>query len=116
MTDDAVWHAWKAEGSESAFPDFVRAEVHTTVVDAKSDQALEFFKDPLCELMKHVEGVGRHWTVSLNRINADRVTKGPRKLTIFWMVFHELEAVHGIAYRTPQPEDWLAEQAAAHVQ
>jgi hypothetical protein len=34
--------------------------------------------------------------------------KGPRKLTFVWTLLFELQLVHAIAYRTPQPEDGLS--------
>jgi hypothetical protein len=104
-----MWHAWMPEQSESGFPaDIARIALYTTVVDADSDLALELLVDPLPHLIRHVDGIGAEWSVSVNRINADRTMKGPRKLTFVWTLLSELQLVHAIAYRTPQPEDWLS--------
>jgi hypothetical protein len=106
-----MWHAWMPEQSGSEFPaDIARIALYTTVVDADSDLALELLVDPLPHLIKHVDGVGAEWAVSINRINADRTMKGPRKLTFVWTLLFELQLVQAIAYRTPQPEGWLPGQ------
>ena len=108
MEDDAVvWHAWTPDQSESAFPiDLARLALHSTVVDADSDLAMELLADPLPHLTRHFEGVDSSWKVSIDRVNAERTTMGPRKLIFIWILLFELATVRGIAYRTPQPEEW----------
>ena len=103
-----MWHAWMPEQSDEGFPaDTARIALYTTVVDADSDLALELLVDPLPHLIKHIDGIGADWAVSVNRINAERTMLGPRKLTLIWTVLFELRLVQAIAYRTPQPEGWL---------
>jgi hypothetical protein len=111
MMEDAVWHAWMPEQSEPGFPvDIAHVALFTTVVDADSDLAAELLADPLPHLAKKLEGVSEDWTVSVNRLNAERTLKGPRKLTFVWMAIYELEMVQGMAYRTPQPSEGIASQ------
>ena len=115
MEDDAVvvWHAWTPEQSESAFPgDIAHVALHTTVVDADSTLAKQLLADPLPHLTKQFAGVHGNWSVSINRVNAQRPLMGPRKLVIFWILLFELETVQGIAYRTPQPAEGIGSQEA----
>jgi hypothetical protein len=104
MMEEAVWHTWAPESSESEFPaSIARITLHTTVVDARSHLAQELFINPLPLLVKHVEGVEEDWTVSILRANAERSLKGPRKLVLSWTAIHELKMMQGVAYRSPIP-------------
>jgi hypothetical protein len=74
----------------------------TFTVDADSDFAREFLLEPLPFLAERIEPIERDWTVSLERINADRVMIGPRKIVAIVIFVEELRTARVLVYRLPQ--------------
>ena len=74
----------------------------TFTVDADSDFAREFVLEPLPFLSEQVELIEKDWTVSVERINADRVMIGPRKIVAIVISIEELRTARVLVYRLPQ--------------
>jgi hypothetical protein len=95
---------WGSFELAEIFPDPAHKYVSlaTFTVDADSDFAQEFLVQPLPFLSDKVELIDEGWTVSLERINADRMMIGPRKILAIVICVEELRTARVLVYRLPQ--------------
>jgi hypothetical protein len=85
-----------------AHPAHEHVSLATFTVDADSEFANGFLLEPLPFLAKTVDAIDEDWTVSIERINADRVMRGPRKLVAIVVSIPELRLARVLVYRLPQ--------------
>jgi hypothetical protein len=98
---------WGSFELAEVFPDPAHRHVSlaTFTVDADSEFARRFLVEPLPYLAKNVESIDQDWTVSLERINADRIMTGPRKILVIVICVKELRTARVLVYRLPQDAD-----------
>jgi hypothetical protein len=76
--------------------------IYTLTVDAESDFSAELLADPLPILTRSLVEVDEGWTVSVERVNAEIMLKGPRKLIWIFTVLPTLQRVQAVALRVPE--------------
>lgn len=93
---------WNLFTSEAPLPEGVDLiEVHTSQMPAASEAAASMLADPLPHLVQGIPRVSHFWNVQIERVNAERALRFPRKLVIVWTIIPELALAKGIAYRIP---------------
>jgi hypothetical protein len=100
---------WRRPRSSELFSEDVleteELAVTTLSLDADSELAAELMLDPLPVLAENIDGVGTDWTVSVNRVNADRAVgpmRGPRKLVFLLLLIYSRKHVAAVAYRVSE--------------
>jgi hypothetical protein len=95
---------WGSFEVAEVFPDPAHKYVSlaTFTVDADSELSRQFLLEPLPFLAENVELIEKDWTVTLERMNADRLMTGPRKHVVIVICLNEQRTARVLVYRLPQ--------------